>query len=268
MGRNVLLNNQGDGTFIDQTTSAGVEDTYVSDLLAVGWGTEFFDYDNDGYLDLIVNNGELPTLDFVANDPDNPNKLFRNNRDGTFADISAEAGFNSPWRGRGLAVGDIDNDGDEDVVAVVIERYNTSFIHTLLYENMSENTNHWINVELLGRRSNREGRGSHVWLYSNGRKFLREASGGASHLSISDGPLHFGLAGFQKIDSILIEWPGGNKQTVTNINIIDSTVYITEESSIIEVDETICGSNNSQIILSLKLKSIASIMVYRSIIWI
>lgn len=240
LGRNVLLKNSGDGTFSDVTSEAKVENTYDDSLFAVGWGTAFMDYDNDSYLDLIVNNGEIPTFDFLANGPLNSNKLYRNNGGTDFEDVSETAGFNSAWRGRGLAYGDLDNDGDLDVVATVVEKYPINTIHTLVYRNIAPSGNNWIKLDLAGKESNPHGFGAHVTLLTKGRRLMREVDGGSSHVSHNASTVHFGLGELGEIDTVIIEWPGGNTQYISALD-VNKEYAIEEENSKITLDASICS---------------------------
>ncbi|MGI9543129.1 MAG: FG-GAP-like repeat-containing protein [Cyclobacteriaceae bacterium] len=239
LGRNLLLQNSGNGTFVDVTSEAGVEDTFEEPGFSVGWGTAFLDYDNDSYLDLIVNNGEIPTFDFLANGPLNGNRLYRNNQGMGFQDVSETSGFNSPWRGRGLAYGDLDNDGDLDVVSTVVERYPTNTIHTQIYKNNTSEENNWLKLQMVGTKSNRDGFGAHITIFSKDRKLLREVDGGSSHVSHNSSIVHFGLGKIAEVDSAIITWPGGNVQRLGSLN-VNSSYTIAEESSHIVLDGAIC----------------------------
>ncbi|HXH17761.1 MAG TPA: FG-GAP-like repeat-containing protein [Chitinophagales bacterium] len=220
IGRNVLLNNSGSGIFLDTTDFAGVANTYVDSLFTTGWGAAFLDYDNDTWLDLFVANGNIPAADFIKTGEKDPNKLYKNNTDGTFSDVSVIAGVNDSSRARGLAAGDYDNDGDLDLLVTVVEEdtLNNDDWHVLLYRNDISTGNHWLKVETVGTQNNRDGFGSRVEVYSDGRKWIREIDGGSSHASQNSSIAHFGLGNEMAVDSVVVRWPGGGRFSFANVS--------------------------------------------------
>ncbi len=236
LGRNVLLNND-DGLFLDKTEYAGVEDIKFQDLNTVGWGTSFQDMDLDMYPDLLVANGYIPagggSLDWLASNPNNPNKLYLNNQDGTFEDASTATGFSDKSKARGLAAADIDNDGDVDVMVVHVNALILpgEEIRVALYENTLSSNHNWVKLSLEGVKSNRDALGSVVKLYSGGNVLIRELNGGSSHVSQNSSVLHFGLADNSQVDSINVFWPGGAKQTIID-PAINTTVHVVEDLNI------------------------------------
>ncbi|HIA07214.1 MAG TPA: hypothetical protein EYN71_11055 [Flavobacteriales bacterium] len=229
LGRNVLRQNQGNGTLDDYTDTAGVTNTYTdSTFMAVGWGTAFFDYDNDTYLDLIVSNGYIPADSFIYNTPSNPNKLYRNTGGVAFQDVSDGTGFNDTTIGRGLAIGDYNYDGAIDVVVGVVYIDTTNGNRTLVYNN-GEQGNNWLKISLQGVITNRDAFGSHVIVYAAGRQFIREVDGGSSHLSHSSSTLHFGLGSIPMVDSIVVSWLNGGKDTLLNVA-VNQQVHLVEDS--------------------------------------
>jgi enediyne biosynthesis protein E4 len=182
----------------------------------VGWGCGFFDYDNDGWLDLLVANGhvypQLATAKLKI--AYLQRKLFyRNNRNGTFAEVAAEAGpaMNEPAASRGAAFGDIDNDGDIDVVINNLDGAPN------LLRNDRGNRNNFLVINLVGSKSNRSAFGARVKAATGDLVQTAERRGGGSYLSQNDIRLHFGLEKSTKIDYVEVRWPGGAVEKLVNI---------------------------------------------------
>jgi enediyne biosynthesis protein E4 len=216
---NRLFRNRGNRIFEDKTNEASVRDG------AWGWGAAFFDYDNDGDLDLIMTNGySAPFYDFGQQWLDNPMKLWRNDGDGSFTDVSVEEGITDAARGKGLSVFDYDKDGDLDVFVV------NNASSPVLYRNNIHNGNHWLRVKPIGSYSNHDGIGCIVTLTLDDSlpEQVREISGGSNFLSQSEKVCHFGLGTFAgTVDSIEIQWPSGITQRIENVR-IDQEVVVTE----------------------------------------
>lgn len=241
LGRNVLYKNLGDGTFLDVTDEAGVANTNVGTLLSTSWGTAFLDYNNDTYPDLFVCNGYIPAADFLSPSSSDPNKLYKNNGNGTFTDVSSLMGIDNTDIGRGFACGDYDNDGDLDILVMVIAKdptnKNVSRAHALLYRNNLNNGNHWLKLKLQGTASNRDGFGAHVQIKIDNHSWIRELDGGSSHLSHNSSIAHFGLGQYTHIDSVVVIWPGGKKQVISDVQ-VDQTIKIIEETTVTTVIST------------------------------
>jgi len=229
LGRNVLYQHQTDGTYEDVTTNAGVESTIAIQDFATGWGCAFIDYDHDGDEDLLVSNGWVPAAAFIGNDVEDPNRLFENLGDGTFADVSSSAGFESPLHSRGLAVGDLDNDGDQDVVVANVAQTDGE-AHTLVYLNQESSEQHWLKVLLVGHQANHDGIGAKVRAYAGERQWVEEVHGGSSHASQHSTILHFGLGAYSTLDSVVVFWPGGKRQAYQNMD-ADQLILIEEDVS-------------------------------------
>jgi enediyne biosynthesis protein E4 len=181
----------------------------------VGWGAHFLDFDNDGNLDLVFVNGHLnPVIEKTRVDVlyEEPPMLLANNGKGVFRDMKDSAGpvFRTRYLGRGLAVGDYDNDGGVDVV---FTRLNNTPV--LLHNNVGHEET-WIGVEIEGTKSNYDAIGARLTLTAGSRKLTRWITGGASYLSSHDRRIIFGIGGSPpgplRLD---IRWPNGNEQTVT-----------------------------------------------------
>ena len=223
LGRNVLLENNGSYVFSDITTNAKVENTNTLDGggsgLTTGWGTAFLDVNNDTWPDLFVSNGKVPAS--LPTGEIDPNKLYLNNGDSTFSDISISAGIDDPNRGRGMAYCDFDKDGDLDIMVVVQNKNSylssrSAFFVNQLNPNDSNGKN-WVQFNLEGVSINRDAMGAKVILTVNGEKLIQEIHGQGSHCSQHSLVLHFGLASHASIDNVEVIWSSQSKQNFTNI---------------------------------------------------
>ena len=220
IGDSVLLRNKGDGTFEDAMNYAGVGlgqfegkgimDTYI------GWGAVFFDYDNDGLLDLYVARGFLDS-DALINPEQQPNALMRNNGDGTFTDVSSISGADDIGIGRGVVCGDFNNDGSLDLFLV-----NTGVQKGLsgiarLFLNTSQEGNNWLVVKPVGVVSNRDGIGARITLTTADGTQIREVRAGGSQMSQSMIPVHFGLGAADAVQVVQVRWPSGIVQTLRDV---------------------------------------------------
>jgi len=199
-----LYRNNGNGTFDDVTFAAGLglHTQYL------GWGTMFFDFDNDGWPDLLVVNGHVyPEVDkqHLGSNFQEPKILYRNNGNSTFTDISAQAGsaITTPTSARGLAVGDLWNNGQ---LSAVISNMNA---HASLLVNEIKSPNHWIAFRTVGTKSNHDGIGARVTVRAGGRLRVDEVRSGSSYSSSSDMRVHFGLGQTDKIEFVEVRWPSG-----------------------------------------------------------
>src|SRR5579872_1220107 len=207
-----LYKNNGDGTFTDATTSAGLG-LYTQYL---GWGTMFLDIDNDGWPDLLLVNGHVyPEVDseHLGSSYKEPRILFHNNGDGTFSDISASGGaaITTAASSRGLAVGDLWNDGK---ISVVISNMNA--VPSLLV-NQVRSANHWIAIRTVGTKSNRDGIGARIRVKTAARTLVDEVRSGSSFDSNSDMRVHFGLGAAAKIEWVEIRWPSDLTEKFVNL---------------------------------------------------
>jgi hypothetical protein len=199
-----LYRNNGNGTFDDVTFAAGLglHTQYL------GWGTMFFDFDNDGWPDLLLVNGHVyPEVDkqHLGSNYQEPKILYHNSGKGTFIDVSADAGsgITKATSARGLAVGDLWNDGR---LSAVISNMNA---HPSLLVNQIKSANHWIAFRTIGTKSNRDGIGARISLQAGGRMRVDEVRSGSSYSSNSDMRVHFGLGTTDKIDLVQVRWPSG-----------------------------------------------------------
>lgn len=232
LGRNVLIKQEGDG-FVDITTEAGVEDTQFQSLNTVGWGTVFEDINRDMYPDLFVSNGYIESLEFIETNPTNPNKLYLNNKDNTFEDISNNSGFSYGGRTRGLASSDYDQDGDVDICIVNVNGLEVPGQEQkiVLYQNNYETDGNWLSISLEGTVNNKDAFGSIVRCYADDYILVKELSTSGTHVSQHSSRLHFGLGEYTALDSILVMWPGGKIQSVYEVA-SNQHVHITEDEAL------------------------------------
>lgn len=228
---NMLWHNNGDGTFTDLSKETGTCSTLW------GWAAKFGDFDNDGWQDLFVVNGlrsagqenyipvlvnmiTTPGIDFtnVNNWPSIGNmswsghqkkKLFRNLGTQAFREISAEAGVDNDLDGRGIGLGDFDNDGLIDFVQTNADQ------PSLFYRNATQPHGNWVELKLVGTKSNRDAIGARAKLKVGALTLIREVNGGNGYSSQSTLRLHFGVGAAPKIDSLEIRWPSGKVETVS-----------------------------------------------------
>ena len=223
METNTLYRNLGAGLFTDITQEAGLGET---SLRYVGFGTALFDYDNDGDLDILVVNGHI--IDNIHEFRQGVgyaerNLLYENLGRGVFREIGRTAGTGLALEkvSRGLAVGDIDNDGDLDALIT-----NCGQTADLLL-NQGGNTGHAVLVETVGRRSNRQGIGARLKLTAGGKIQIREIRAGSSYLGQNDLRAHFGLGSVTKIERLEIRWPSGAMDVVEKLE-ADQLVTVEE----------------------------------------
>jgi enediyne biosynthesis protein E4 len=207
-----LYRNNGDGTFDDVTSAAGLG-LYTKYL---GWGTMFLDFDNDGWPDLLLVNGHVyPEVDKnnLGSNYEEPRILYHNNGNGTFADISASAGpgISMQASSRGLAIGDFWNDGRMSAVIT-----NLNALPSLLV-NQVHSTNHWIAIHTVGTKSNRDGIGARISVTVGTRTLVDEVRSGSGYDSSSDRRVHFGLGSATKVESVHIRWPSGLEEHFDNL---------------------------------------------------
>src|SRR5258708_6386021 len=219
-----LYRNNGDGTFDDKTFPAG----FGINTQYLGWGVMFLDVDNDGWPDLLLVNGHVyPEVDsqHLGSNFQEPKILYHNNGNETFTDISAHAGpgITAVSSARGLAVGDLWNDGR---MSAVISNMNAP---PMLLVNDVHNGNHWIALHTIGSKSNRDGIGAKITVKAGTRTFVDEVRSGSSYISNNDMRVHFGLGATTKIDWVQVRWPSGLVERFENL-LVDAS-YILKEGS-------------------------------------
>ncbi len=228
---NMLWHNNRDGTFTDLARESGTCNTLW------GWAAKFGDFDDDGWEDLFVVNGlrsagpknyipvlldmiVTPGIDFtdVNNWPPirdmswsghQKKKLFRNLGDQTFKEMAAEAGVDNDLDGRGIGVADFDNDGLLDLYETNVDQ------PSLLYHGVSAPHGHWIELTLVGTKSNRDAIGARVTVRAGANTWIREVNGGNGYASQSSKRVHVGLGAAAKLDSLVVRWPSGRVESFT-----------------------------------------------------
>jgi len=205
--------NDGQGEFEDMTIASGLQST--NDMS--GWGAGMADFDNDGWKDLFVARANV--MDNISEQSParrypEPNTIFRNLGNGKFEDVSATAGpdFQVEAAHRGVAFGDLDNDGRVDMVVSVLNG------PAKLFHNITENGNHWILLKLVGTKSNRMAIGAQIRITTeDGKKQWNEVTTAVGYASSSDPRVHFGLGKNEKIKEMEIRWPSGTKQLLMDV---------------------------------------------------
>ncbi len=203
-----LFRNQGDGTFRDVTYQSRMGP--LSHRRS-GWSIGLVDLDNDGFKDIFTTNSHVnDTVSFFeATEYKLPNSVFQNRGDGTFRDVSEESGVGrgAALAHRGCGFADFNNDGRLDVVVVALQG------ETELWENVSQTGNHWLRLQLIGTRSNRDGIGARIRI-GNQHNHMTTAVG---YTSSSHAGVHFGLGGSRRIERIEIRWPSGIVQVLEDV---------------------------------------------------
>jgi hypothetical protein len=202
--------NLGDGQFADRTAAIGLA---APSRYLLGFGAAFLDADDDGRLDLATANGHVndlrPLLPYAM-----PAQLLTGEASGRLVDVSQRAG--APWQvprlGRGLACGDLDNDGRLDLL-IVSERAPLAYFHN------QGPSGHSITLQLEGAppSSNRDAVGARVTIIAGGRRQVAQRTGGSSYLSANDNRLHFGLGESARVGSIEVRWPSGHVDRYANL---------------------------------------------------
>ena len=216
-----LYHNEGNGLFVDEAPRSTVG---RSSLLSLAFGVFFFDYDLDGYPDIFAANGHIdeeigrvqPKVQYRQ-----PPLMFHNLGKGRFEDVSKQMGdqIQRPIVARGAAYADFDRDGDLDILIT------TNGGPAYLYRNDGGNRNHWLNVKLMGVKSNRSGLGAVVTIESAGGRQTQTVHSGSSYASQSDLALTFGLGKDDVVKSLVVRWPSGQVDRHANVKVNQFTTY-------------------------------------------
>jgi hypothetical protein len=215
------MKNNGKGGFDDIGIASGLSQANAQ---YVSWGTGVYDFDNDGWLDIMVFHGGL--IQMITQE----HSVFRGLGEGRFEDISQTAGavLSTKTVARGACFADYDNDGKVDAFVVNLNAKGT------LLRNVSSGTGHWIAIQLKGAGtnkggsgSNRDGIGARVEVWAGGREQVAERVASSGYLSQDDGRLHFGLGAAGKVDKVVVHWPSGRAQTLEGAG-VDRVVTVEE----------------------------------------
>ncbi len=218
-----LFRNDGKMNFTDASYTSGIA---PSTAPYVGWGDAFFDFDNDGWLDLFLVNGHVyPQVDTIVAGARyrEPPLLFLNQRDGTFKDISKISGsaLLIPRVSRGVAMGDLFNDGRIDIVIENLEGTPT------ILGPRGGPSNHWVEFELVESKGNRLALNARVTATAGDLVQTSEVRSGGSYLSQNDLRIHFGLGGGRRVDKVEILWPGGSAEILSDLAV--DHLYVVKE---------------------------------------
>jgi hypothetical protein len=225
---NMLYKNLGNGLFEDRSMPSGVALPHMKFL---SFGCEFFDYDADSWPDLVTANGHVQTRaaqQFEGVTYRERKQLFRNQGNGTFQEITDPALLGALMKetvARGLAIGDYNNDGRLDLL------FNSQNEEAELMRNQTQHNHHWVSFKAVGVKSNRNGYHARFTLTAGGVKRIATVRAGSSYLSASDPRVYFGLGNIDKIERVEIQWPGGTRDVLTNVE-IDASHVVTEGKGI------------------------------------
>jgi enediyne biosynthesis protein E4 len=237
-----LWKNDGQGNFDEVSASVGIT-APTRHILSFGGG--FFDYDNDGWLDLFIANGHVyPEVEQVTPEVHYKqiNTLFHNDGHGKFSDVTQSSGsaFDIPHAGRGVAFADFDNDGFVDVLV------SNNGDPPLLLHNTGRKGSHFASFKLVGSKSNRDAMGARLKLTAGGLTQIREIAGGGSYLSQSDLRAHFGLGSASRINKLEVTWPSGTKQSFEDFA-ADQFYMIQESNQSLRFQDFVnTGRNNTR----------------------
>jgi hypothetical protein len=224
-----LFKNLAGRTFQDVTWAAGMR---AASLSKAGFGAGLYDFDNDGWKDLFVSRGDVLWKAMPGNVAQQLNTVFRNrarasNGPGQWQALTEEAGLDAapPGRHRGLAFGDFDGDGRVDAVVTAMSG------PAEIWMNRSPASGHWLDIALEGTKSNRDGIGARIKVVTKSGAQYNHMTTSVGYASSSRGPVHFGLGGDGKAESVEIHWPSGIVQTLKDVR-ADRVVAVKEKAAV------------------------------------
>ncbi len=224
---NTLYHNHDKSFFVDNTIASGIAEVTHGYL---GWGIKFFDYNNDGYQDIFVANGHLmDNITLLEKHVSYPQKnlLFQNLGDRTFVNVISKAdGLSLKKVSRGAAFGDYDNDGDIDILVTNCNQ------RPDLLQNVVGNQNNWIQIQVVGQKSNRSGIGTKIKVVTGNHQQYREIQSGGSYLSFHDLRAHFGVGKAEQIDLLEIRWTSGQIDKTENLAVNERFLAVEGEKTV------------------------------------
>jgi len=230
METNTVYHNHDNSFFTDNTILSGIAEVTHGYL---GWGIKFFDYDNDGYQDIFVANGHLmDNINVLEEHVTYPqqNLLFKNLGNGTFANVTPTAdGLALKKVSRGAAIGDYDNDGDLDILITNCNQ------RPDLLQNLVGNRNNWIQIQAVGKKSNRSGIGARIQVVTEPHVQYREVQSSGSYLSFHDLRAHFGVGQAEQVQRLEIRWPSGHIDQWTHLP-VNRTFRAIENGRIVPIN--------------------------------
>ena len=237
LGENILYQNN-QSHYVEVQQQLNVENTFTPDgQFATSWGTFFLDVDNDTDLDLFVANGFLFTPEFIGTSFIDPNQLYLNS-DGRYVNTDTDFGIRNfgPGINRGAAMGDLDNDGDLDIIVSYINFEETSHQRLIyrIYDNVSDNDNNYLEIKLEATTTALDAYGSQVILYAESKSWLTYHYSSGIHCSQNTTFLHFGLKDIETIDSIKVIWPNYSENVYLHVP-INRQILLKENSQQAEV---------------------------------
>lgn len=241
-GANITIENQIDSLVTSTDTIAGsTQNSEVGNELSISWGAAFIDYNNDSYEDLYVANAYVPAPPFLPSSFLDNDRFYENTGGFSFVEPQSNiTGINNLNSGRGVAISDYDNDGDQDILVNVMRIPLNGEMLSQLYRNdlIVEDSNHWIQVKLEGLISNKSACGANVEMYSDDTHTLKELTCGSSHGSSNSKTLHFGVGEASTIDSLKIFWPNSHHTIDTYYNLVVDSIYQIQEDTTFLITET------------------------------
>lgn len=228
IGDNIFLANSN-GVFVDMASGYGLADGTYNDSALTSWGSMFFDVDNNGFQDLFVANGMIPSGEQIPNAIQSPDRLFVQNSVGVFEEMGVFFGLAHLGVSRGAAYSDLDNDGDLDMGVAMDSLPGSSPLDSRfrLIRNETQDVGNWIQLSLAGTVSNTSAIGTKIEIFSNGVAQYQELCAGGSFMSDHTDVIHFGLGTSTVVDSVHIHFPSGIERRLYEVD-VNQRIHVLE----------------------------------------